>query len=898
MRFDKLTAILLICCAVTSLYLNAAMLGLINGTFSFNLSRAAALCFSGMQGTLFWFIMTLVLFMFALYIRAYGFTPIDDMLDERNFRYSESGIYGTAAFLAPDEVKGAAIISTPLQADGAILGQLTPDATRVISQDEHSWNNRHVAVCGGSGSRKSRAYVRNAIIQSAKPNKDGMQASILVTDPKGELYQDTATYLRERGYIVRSLNLRNPLKSDSWNCLNELRGNPDRAQLFSHIVVESTSPDKDIWRDAKKSLLSAIILRVTQGADFPPEQKTMRTVYRLLASGEGELALMFDDAVLHDVGATSAALSWQFFEGNSPNGRAAVISSLGNALAVFQSEEVCLMTDRDDLDLSLPAKQPCAYFCILPDQESSKDYFASLFFSFLFADLVDYVDRVGAKNTLPVNFLLDEFPNIGQIPDFDKKVATVRSRKLNLSIIFQSVSQFRAKYRDTWVSIIGNCDTLLFLGCGTDQENARFFSERTGDTTVKVRTDQHEKIETPAQVGRRHSTGEGRRRIMDENEVLRLDSEKCLIIFKGKNVMEAYKFDYTQHPESKKLKPMMIDDLPDLTNTAARQAMYEDEKAMIAAYQHKLQTGEAFACYDDGTVPETLRPNNNRITPLTPFVSVSKDAARRIRKAFQRHKWSVCDGDEPASYGGVLERPGARTICLTEDTPKRNISIQDGLVIDNDTGELIGRMVGTRIVPCTDVDFVEIVDAEEVLDAEVPEPIEATPEVEARSEQADASAAVGDVPAEVAEDAPVGSSNAPEETAAETTSPEKAVEAPIAPEKSSAVSIAPDEEAAETKSPTDTVAGLPDASKPDHEEAPKPTKEKQSVPSPTTPQEKKPQEQRKVRGDLLTGALSKHTAESLSSMMQEAAQSAKPERKPSPLRRKTITLEDGMRDKR
>ena len=146
------------------------------------------------------------------------------------------------------------------------------------------------------------------------------------------------------------------------------------------------------------------------------------------------------------------------------------------------------ITAYPEIDLELPGKEKCAYFCITSDQDSTFDFLSSLFFSFLFIKLVRFADRNGVDGKLPkaVNFILDEFPNIGAIPDFKKKISTVRSRNISISVIFQNIAQLKNRYPyDEWQEIIGNCDTQIALGC-TDEMTARFLSDRTGEVTISV----------------------------------------------------------------------------------------------------------------------------------------------------------------------------------------------------------------------------------------------------------------------------------------------------------------------------------------------------------------------------------------------------------------------------
>lgn len=217
--------------------------------------------------------------------------------------------------------------------------------------------------------------------------------------------------------------------------------------------------------------------------------------------------------------------------------------------------------------MELPGKQKCAYFCITSDQDSTFDFLSSLFFSYLFIRLVRYADQNGGRCDVDVDFICDEFPNIGVIPDFHKKISTVRSRGINISVIFQNLAQMQNRYpNDVWQEILGGCDTQLFLGC-TDQLTAKYISERTGEITIDVASTQRQL--SAMQIGRytpqyRESMGLGRRKLMTMDEVLRMPLDKELLILRGQKVLMLDKFDYSLHPASKQLiKSKAIDHIPE-----------------------------------------------------------------------------------------------------------------------------------------------------------------------------------------------------------------------------------------------------------------------------------------------------------------------------------------------
>ena len=363
-------------------------------------------------------------------------------------------------------------------------------------------------------------------------------------------------YLEEHGYTVKVFNLVNPPNSDSWNCMWEIQHEELMAQTCADVIIKNTSDGKTdhFWDMSELNLLKALILYVDM--EKTEEERNLGQVYRMLAElSEKEMDARF--ALLPKE--HPAKGPYHIFKQAGEKVRGGVIIGLGARLQVFQNKMIRNITAYPEIDLELPGKEKCAYFCITSDQDSTFDFLSSLFFSFLFIKLVRFADRNGVDGKLPkaVNFILDEFPNIGAIPDFKKKISTVRSRNISISVIFQNIAQLKNRYPyDEWQEIIGNCDTQIALGC-TDEMTARFLSDRTGEVTISV-SSQSKQLHT-WRVSNftpdfRETSSVGRRKLMTQDEVLRMPLDEALIILRGQKVFRVKKFDYTLHPESKKLK--------------------------------------------------------------------------------------------------------------------------------------------------------------------------------------------------------------------------------------------------------------------------------------------------------------------------------------------------------
>ncbi len=483
---------------------------------------------------------------------------------ERNLTYSDQGTYGTSGFMTDTEMREVLELAPDIAENrGVILGKLYGKA---VCLPEKTRMNRNVAVFGASGSMKSRAYARNVVFQCVKRGE-----SLIITDPKSELYADLCLYLEGNGYTVRVFNLINPENSDSWNCLAEIGGNAaeDRgdmeimAQLFCDVIIRNTGTPKGdhFWDNSEMNLLKALVLYVAYG--FPPEGKNIGQVYRLLTmNSEKELNSLFDLLPV----AHPAKAPYNIFRQASDTVRSGVIIGLGTRLQVFQSKLIRQITSHNEISLTQPGYEKCAYFCITSDQDSTFDFLSSLFMSFVFIKLVCYADKYGDGGRLPVpvHILADELANGGcTIANLTKKISTIRSRQLSISCIFQNLPQMQNRYPlNQWQEIIGNCDTQLFLGC-TDELTAEFISNRTGEVSVAV-SSQAKQLNTwrisDYTPEYRETRSIGKRKLLTPDEVLRLPLDEALIILRGQKVLKVEKYDYTLHPESRKLKESRTSD--------------------------------------------------------------------------------------------------------------------------------------------------------------------------------------------------------------------------------------------------------------------------------------------------------------------------------------------------
>lgn len=309
-----------------------------------------------------------VLCVFGLRI-GWGQNGVTD--SDRNLTVSNSGSYGTASFMSPKEASACFEVTSAKRTSQDILGML-PDG-QVLTLPKDTRLNANLAVCGSSGTGKSRAISRNLVLQAVKRGE-----SVILTDPKSELYESMGEYLRENEYIVKVFNLVEMDHSDSWNCLGEVGSSELMAQTFADIVLQNTSGDsKDaFWYNAELNLLKALVLYVA--LEMPPEKRNIATVYDLLytqtekglsdmmASISHEHANQYTGELLPP---SPASAPYAIFRQSSETVRTSVIIGLGSKLAVLQAQQVRNITSYNEIDLELPGKQKCAYFCIVSDQD-------------------------------------------------------------------------------------------------------------------------------------------------------------------------------------------------------------------------------------------------------------------------------------------------------------------------------------------------------------------------------------------------------------------------------------------------------------------------------------------------------------------------------------------------
>ncbi|MFX4261229.1 VirD4-like conjugal transfer protein, CD1115 family [Pelotomaculum propionicicum] len=465
----------------------------------------------------------------------------------------QDGIQGSSKFAKPSEVKK---YLTNKFAPGIMFG--TADNKPAILKANTS-SNKNVVVFGPPGTGKSATYIRNNLFQAVASGW-----SVIVTDPKGELTQDFALWFKDRGYTVKIFNLVEMINSDQWNPLKEVHDDIS-AQHFVNIVIANTKAagkkgGDDFWDNAETNLLKALVMYVTH--EYPVHNRNLGELYNLLASGDSKQL----DATFAELPSNHPArLPYNLFREADSKVRAGVVMGLGNRLGVFQNDLVRELTssnDEDGIDLELPGKEKCAYFCILSDTGSTFNFLASLFFSFLFTNLTQLADKQRNKKlAVPVNFLLDEFCNISGIPDFTKKLSTMRGRDIACSIIVQNIPQLEQAYPNrTWEVILGDCDYWLILGV-KEFATAKYMSDVLGNTTVIVESEDRKKgLQGMNPLEGKMKLAPSKRALMDPSELSRMEADESILRIADGKIIKLKKFFYKNYPWAEELIEMHTED--------------------------------------------------------------------------------------------------------------------------------------------------------------------------------------------------------------------------------------------------------------------------------------------------------------------------------------------------
>lgn len=399
--------------------------------------------------------------------------------------------------------------------------------------------NVNVLVVGGSGSGKSASY--------SIPNAYQMLGSYVFTDPKGELYDKTAGYLKANGYDIKVLNLVNPENSDGYNPLMHIQSEIDVDVIANTIIKGQDSDGKGsdpFWDNNAEMLLKSLIYYLLEKR--PKEEINLTScaeMVRAAASSNGTnllRELMSELPLSHP-----ARTNFQSVEvvAGSEKTYSSILSTLQSKLGKFDSQEIANVTSTNTINFEDIANHKTAVYVISSDTHTAYNFLLTIFFAQMIQQLYNYADMNGGKLKERTYFILDEFANIGQIPDFDKKISTSRSRGISFSVILQNLDQLEAVYEKSYETIMGNCDTHVFLGSNSFK-TVEYFSKQLGETTIARDTKSTNRDKNFSKQGYSTSDQIMGRALMTPDELRRMDNELCIIFEKGLKPIKANKFYY------------------------------------------------------------------------------------------------------------------------------------------------------------------------------------------------------------------------------------------------------------------------------------------------------------------------------------------------------------------
>lgn len=403
-------------------------------------------------------------------------------------------------------------------------------------------------VVGGSGSGKTRYVV--------KPNIMLANASFIVTDPKGEIVRAVAPLLLQKGYVVKVFDLIDPAHSDSYNPFRYIRKDSDVFRLISNLIQNTTpknsSQNDPFWEKSETALDAALMLYLLHEA--PPWEQTMEMILTMIEYGaaredsddyKSPLDLLFE-ALEEEQPEHIALRQYRVFKQAAGKTAKSILVSAAVRLAAFTLPEIRGITDRDSLELEKLGERKQAVFCVIPDSnDNSLNFLVGMLYTQAFQELYYQADKVHAGPLpVPVRLMFDEFANVALPDGYARLQATMRSRNIMATVILQNISQLKALFKDDWEGIIGNADTLLYLG-GNEQSTHEYVSKLLGKETISTTSSSQSKGRSGSYSRSTQQTG---RELLTPDEVRMLDNSKALVFIRGERPVMDDKYELMGHP--------------------------------------------------------------------------------------------------------------------------------------------------------------------------------------------------------------------------------------------------------------------------------------------------------------------------------------------------------------
>ena len=496
--------------------------------------------------------------------------------------------------------------------------------------------NKNILVFGGSGSGKTASYVKPNILQKL--------GSYVITDPKGELFRETSGYLKANGYDVKVLNLVDTEYSNRYNPLAHIRDYSD-VDIIAHTIVEGGEGDgggkssDPFWDNTAKMLLKACIYYVI--SVLPEEERNLSSCLNIVRAG-GADETIFDRLFVGELKPDHPGRKeYEGIRVGADKTKQSIAISLVSKLSHFDSPNMQRLTTSNDIDFEELGEKKMAIYVISPDSHSTYNYILTIFYGQLLQRLYALADRCGGALHQPVYLLLDEFANIGKIPDFNQKLSTSRSRLISMSIIVQSLDQLVDLYKDLHENIIANCDTQLFLG-SQSVKTCEYFSKSLGQTTLTFQSKSKNRDEKDYKTqGYSYSEQRQGRELMTIDELKRLPMDDEIILIRGLKPIYAKKAWYFKfHPERDKAAALAIRDITEMPKPEPVAIKTMDVEGHINERLKRAREVVAKAKQESGDVEIDVGGNNKntetqeQTQTQEPTVDLQKELERKFDELF------------------------------------------------------------------------------------------------------------------------------------------------------------------------------------------------------------------------------------------------------------------------
>ena len=444
--------------------------------------------------------------------------------------------------------------------------------------------NLNTVVIGGSGAGKTRFY--------AKPNIMQCNTSFVVLDPKGEIIRSVGHLLEDNDYVIKVIDLIDMSKSLGYNPFHYIRSDKDVLKLITNLIRNTTpkgsSTNDPFWEKSETALLEALMLYLYHYA--PEDEQNITMIMEMLnyaevKEDEEDYESPLDELFkrLEIIDSNSLALKqYKIYKQAAGKTAKSILISVGVRLAAFNLEELASLTRFDEMELEQIGERKTALFAIIPDNDSTFNFIVGMLYTQLFQMLYYQADYVhGGELPVPVHFLMDEFANVALPDEFDKLLSTMRSRQIFVSIILQNLAQIKALYKDSWESIVGNCDELYYLG-GNEQSTHKYISELLGKETLDTNTFGKSTGHSGSYSTNFQQTG---RELLTADEVRLLDNNDGLLFVRGERPIKDKKYNLLKHPN---IKQTLDGGYPPYTHGQASHFIEDWQNILLTQNEYEL----------------------------------------------------------------------------------------------------------------------------------------------------------------------------------------------------------------------------------------------------------------------------------------------------------------------